>query len=97
LDELEASPFKGTTTSTQPPTNLPPLRISEGATRGHGHKDYTNHEADTLNTTSQPPLNSMLQKIASVPEIDDWDWDELEASPSKGTTTSIQSQKNLPH
>jgi len=22
--------------------------------------------------------------------IDDWDWDELEASPSKGTTTSIQ-------
>jgi len=23
-------------------------------------------------------------------EIDDWDWDELESSPSKGTTTSIQ-------
>jgi len=66
-DELEASPFKGTTTSTQPPTKLPPLQINEGATMGPGHKDYPNHEADTLNTTSQPPLNSMLEKIASVP------------------------------
>jgi len=66
-DELEASPFKGTTTSTQPSTKLAPLRINEGATRGPGHKDYPNHEIDTLNTTSQLPLNSMLEKIALVP------------------------------
>jgi len=66
-DELEASPFKGTTTSTQPPTKLPPLMNNEGATKGTGHKDYPDHEADTLNTTSQLPLNSMLEKIASVP------------------------------
>jgi len=66
-DELEASAFKGTTTSTQPPTKLPPLMNNEGATRGTGHKDYPDHETDTLNTTSQLPLNSMLEKIAAVP------------------------------
>jgi len=66
-DELEASPSKETTTSTQPPTKLPPLMINEGATRGPGHKDYPDHETDTLITTSQLPLNSMLEKIASVP------------------------------
>ena len=66
-DELEASPFKGTTSSIQPPTKLPPLINNEGATGGIGHKDHPDHEADTLNTTSQPPLNSMLEKIASVP------------------------------
>jgi hypothetical protein len=66
-DELEASPFKGTTTPTQPPTKLPSLMINEGATRGPGHKDYPDHETDTLHTTSQLPLNSMLEKISSVP------------------------------
>ena len=35
-DELEASPFKEATTSTQPSTKLPPLMIKEGATRGPG-------------------------------------------------------------
>ena len=66
-DELEASPFKGTTTPTQPPTKLPSLMINEGATRGPGHKDSPDHETDTLHTTSQLHLNSMLEKISSVP------------------------------
>jgi len=66
-DELEASPFKGTTTSIQPQTKLPPLRLNDGATRGPEYKDDPNHEADTLNTTSQPPLCSILEKIASIP------------------------------
>jgi len=65
-DELKASLFKGTTSSTQPPSKLPPLMI-EGSTRGPGHKYYLDHEANTLDTTSQLPLNSMLEKIASVP------------------------------
>jgi len=66
-DKLEASPFKGTTTSTQSPTKLPPLMINEGATRGPGHKDYPDHVTDILQTTSQIPLNSILDKLASVP------------------------------
>ena len=66
-DELEASPSKETATSTQPPTKLPPLMIDEGAKRGPGHKDFPDHETDTLITTSQLPLHSMLEKIASVP------------------------------
>jgi len=66
-DELEASPFKGTTNPTQPLTKSPPLMVNKGATRGPGHKDYPDHEADTLSTMSQLPLNSMLENIASVP------------------------------
>ena len=66
-DELEASPFKGTTNPTQPLTTLPPLMINEGTTRDPGHKGYPDHETDTLHTTSQLPLNSILEKIASVP------------------------------
>jgi len=65
-DELEASPSKETTTTTQPPTKLPPLMISKGATRSPGHKDNPDHEIDTLITTNQLPLHSMLEKIASV-------------------------------
>ena len=56
----------GTTTSIQPPITLSPLRPNEGVARGPEHKDYPNHVADTLNTASQPPLNSMLEKIASI-------------------------------
>jgi len=42
-DELEASPFKGTNPSSQPPSNLPLLMINEGPTRGPGHKNYPDH------------------------------------------------------
>jgi len=66
-DELEASPFQGTTTSTQPPTKLLSLMINERATRGPGHIDYPDHVTDNLPTTSQMPLDSILDKIASVP------------------------------
>ena len=41
--------------------------INEGATRGPGHIDYPDHVTDNLHTTSQIPLDSILDKIASVP------------------------------
>jgi len=66
-DELEASPFKGTTTSIQPQIQLPPLRLTDGATRGPECKDDLNHEADTLNTMIQLPLCSILEKITLIP------------------------------
>jgi len=66
-DEMEAPPSKGTTTSIKSPTKLPPLRLNEGATRGPEYKEYPNHEVDTPNNTTQPPLNSLLEKIASIP------------------------------
>ena len=47
-DELEASPFKGTTNSTQPPINLAPLRANDGATRGPEYEEDPSHGADTL-------------------------------------------------
>jgi len=66
-DELEASDPPGITTAIQPPITLSPSRLNDGVARGPEHKDYPKHVADTLNTASQPPLNSMLEKIASIP------------------------------
>jgi len=66
-DELEASPSKGTTTSIQPQKQSSPLKLNDGTTRGPKCADYLNHEADTLNTMSQPPLGSILEKIALIP------------------------------
>ena len=66
-DELEASPSKGTTISTQPPINLAPLRANDGATRGPEYEEDPSHGADTLHNTSQPTLGSILETIASIP------------------------------
>jgi len=63
-DELEASPSEGTTHPTQSPTTLPPLRGNEGPTRGPGHNGFPDHETDNPHTTSPPPLNSMLERMA---------------------------------
>jgi len=66
-DELEASPSKGTTTSIQPQKQSSPLKLNDGTNRGPTCEDYLNHAADTLNTMSQPPPGSILERIASTP------------------------------
>jgi len=66
-DELEASPSKGTTTSTQPPMNLAPLSANDGATRGPEYEEDPSHGLDTLHNTSQPTLGSILETIVSIP------------------------------
>jgi len=66
-DELEASPSKGTTISIQPPIHLAPLRLNDGATRGPTYEEDPSHGADTLYNTSQTPLCSILETIASIP------------------------------
>jgi len=66
-DELEASPSKGTTTSIQPQKQSSLLKLMDGTTRGPKCAVYLNHETDTLNTLSQPPLGSILETIALIP------------------------------
>jgi len=66
-DELEASPSKGTTTSIQPQKQSSPLKSNNGTNRGPTCEDYLNHAAGTLNTMSQPPPGSILERIASTP------------------------------
>ena len=53
---------------TQPPTTLPPLRSNEGPTRGPGTNGFPSHETVTSHTTSPLPLNSILERMASVPD-----------------------------
>jgi len=47
-DELEASPPKGTTTTTQRPAAQPPMTVSYEEVEGNG-KDHSYHQKDTLN------------------------------------------------
>jgi hypothetical protein len=77
-DELEASPFKGTTSPIQPPTELLPSK-NQGAGGGIRQDDYPDQEVDTLDwealehppdrntkpkldNTSRPPLNPACEQ-----------------------------------
>jgi len=48
-DALEASPLKGTTTATQPPTALPPPTVNHEEEEGNWQDDLSYHEVDTMN------------------------------------------------
>jgi len=70
-DELEASPFKGTTTSIQPPIKLPKSIKNEGATVGIGNKDYPDQEVDALEweVLEHPPDRDTKTKLDTTSRL----------------------------
>ena len=67
-DELEASFPIGTSQPIQPSTIPPPTGDHEGTTRDPEHNGSLDHETDPPHNTCPLPLNSMTQRIASVPD-----------------------------
>jgi len=64
-DELEASPFKGTTTSIKLPTDfLPPMK-TQGAEGGICQHDYSDQEVDILDweVLEHPPAGDIKPKL----------------------------------
>jgi len=67
-DELGASPPTGTSQPIQSPRTPPPVWGDEGTTRDPGHNGSPDHETDFPHNMCPLPLNSMTQRMASVPD-----------------------------
>jgi len=67
-DELEASPPTGTSQPIQSPTTSPSTWGDGGTTSEPGHNGSLGHETDSLHNMCPLPLNSMTQRMASVPD-----------------------------
>jgi len=57
------------------------------------HLPRKRQDPEELKHESNQDNSAGSKQVYPESEIDEWDWDELEASPSTGTTTSIQPQK----
>ena len=80
----------------QAPDPLPTLDTTTLGDTLHISDHPLRAKEDSVADTCESKHDDSAANIPENPksEIDDWNWDELEASPSKGVTISIQPQEN---